>query len=393
MKHRIDSVTARAKLKARREPYWHRLSKGFYLGFRKMTSDSEGTWVVRSMNEETGKESYKALGNMGEIPDHQRFDAAQKSAKSHADHLEKGGASDSITVADACNRLVTKYRDEGREKAAVDAEGRFKRWVHSNKKFASTPLLKLTAGMVSDWRTKLAKTPAMHQDKAVVSDRPRAASTLNRDMAVLKTALNLALEDGYATSSHAWTSKLKPVKDAAGRRDCYLDADQRRKLIAHATPDLAILVRAMSLLPLRPGAVAALKVAHFDKRLGVLLIGKDKAGKDRKITLPPPTTAFFTEQAKGKLPTAPLCARSNGMAWDKDSWKYPFKDAVIAADLPITATAYSLRHSTITDLIALHRLDTMTVSQLSGTSIAMIEKHYGHLLHGHAASALASLTL
>lgn len=45
------------------------------------------------------------------------------------------------------------------------------------------------------------------------------------------------------------------------------------------------------------------------------------------------------------------------------------------------------------DLIAMYRLDTMTVAVLSGTSIAMIEKHYGHLLREHAAKALASLTL
>lgn len=41
----------------------------------------------------------------------------------------------------------------------------------------------------------------------------------------------------------------------------------------------------------------------------------------------------------------------------------------------------------------MHRLDTMTVAVLSGTSIAMIEKHYGHLLRKHAAKALASLAL
>ncbi len=55
--------------------------------------------------------------------------------------------------------------------------------------------------------------------------------------------------------------------------------------------------------------------------------------------------------------------------------------------------AYNLRHSAITDLIALHRLDTMTVAQLSGTSLAMIEKHYGHLLRDHAADALSKLAL
>ena len=88
-----------------------------------------------------------------------------------------------------------------------------------------------------------------------------------------------------------------------------------------------------------------------------------------------------------------MCARANGAAWDKDSWKYPFKDAVIAAGLPAAATAYALRHSTITDLIAIHRLDTMTVAVLSGTSISMIEKHYGHLLHDRAATGLAALAL
>jgi integrase len=109
--------------------------------------------------------------------------------------------------------------------------------------------------------------------------------------------------------------------------------------------------------------------------------------------LPPSTAAFFAEQAKDKLPGTPLLARADGQFWNKDSWKYPFKDAVIAASLPPAATAYALRHSTITDLIALHRLDTMTVAQLSGTSLAMIEKHYGHLLREHAANALALLAL
>ena len=47
----------------------------------------------------------------------------------------------------------------------------------------------------------------------------------------------------------------------------------------------------------------------------------------------------------------------------------------------------------ITDLIALHNLSTMTVAQLSGTSVLIIEKHYGHLLHDHAANALALLAV
>lgn len=392
MTKEVSTVKARNNLKPRRDPYWHRLSKGQYLGYRKMKPGAPGTWAARMLDGTTGKQQAHPLGGFSELPDHERYDAARRAAEAWFKHRGAGGSLDAITIGAACERLVQKYRDDSRELAAKDADGRFKRWVYPNKKFASTLIQKLTAGMLADWRTKLAKTPAMHQDKSVVSSKPRAASSLNRDMAVLKTALNLALEDGYATSDHAWSSKLKPVKDASGRRDCYLDIDQRKGLIDKAAPDLAVLVRAMSLIPMRPGAVAAFTVANFDKRLSTLVIGKDKAGQDRKITLPTLTASFFTEQAKNKLPSAPLFARANGTAWNKDSWKYPFKDAVIAAKLPQAATAYALRHSTITDLI-IKGLDTMTVAQLSGTSITMIEKHYGHLRAAHATKALEGLTV
>jgi len=149
----------------------------------------------------------------------------------------------------------------------------------------------------------------------------------------------------------------------------------------------------LSLVPLRPGALASLTAGSFDKRLGVLTVGKDKAGGDRKINLPPATAAFFATQAADKLPGAPLISQANGKFWDKDAWKGPFRKAATAANLPDKATAYALRHSTITDLIALHHLDTMTVAQLSGTSVMMIENHYGHLLREHASNALALLAL
>ena len=388
---KLDTVDSRKRLIPRKEPYWQRLTSLCYLGYRK-SEHKGGTWVMRIQAEGKSERKYKSLGAFVDKLEGDKFDAAKKAAEAHLKHLERGGSAVAITVGAACKRLVQKYRDESRENTAKDAEGRFGRWVHSNKRFANTPVQKLTAGMLADWRNMMAKTPAMHQDKSVVSEKPRAASTLNRDMAVLKTALNLAHEDGFTTSDHAWASKLKPVKDANGRRDCYLDINQRRALIAHAEPDLAILARAMSLLPMRPGAVAAFTVANFDKRLNSLVIGKDKAGKDRKITLPSSTAAFFIEQTKDKTPASPLFSRADGSVWNKDSWKNPFKDAVIAAKLPVAATAYALRHSTITDLIV-KGLDTMTVAQLSGTSIVMIEKHYGHLRAEHATKALAGLEL
>lgn len=389
----INTVSARDKLKTRREPYWHRVAKGCYLGYRKMTAGTGGTWVTRLLDETTGKQSYSSLGDFSELPDHLRFDAAYKAADAWFKHRNEGGSAIIITVGEACQRYVEKQRNDGKEAGAKDLEMRFRRWMYPDKKLSTTPITKLSQGQVSDWRLKLTKAPALLQDKTQVGTRPKSDSSINREMAVFKAALNLAMRDGYATSDAAWKYKLTSIKNATGRRDCYLDITQRRALIASAPADLAAFLKALSLLPFRPGAMAALTAGSFDKRLGVLTVDKDKSGKDRKITLPPATAAFFAEQIKGKLPTAPLVARADLKFWDKDSWKGPFKNAALLAGLPSSSTTYALRHSVITDLIALHHLSTMTVAQLSGTSVMMIEKHYGHLLHDHAANALALLAV
>lgn len=392
MATKIDTVTSRDSLKARHAPYWQKIRLECHLGYRKTTATSSGAWIARYRDGD-GKYQLSSLGSLDTLPNNQRYDAAVKLAEQVFSHRSAGGSAVGITVGEACQRYVQKQVDENKPAAAKDLEMRFNRWLYNDKKLNDTPILKLTQGMVSDWRVKLTKAPALLQDKTNIGTKLKSASSINREMAVFKAALNLAARDGYVTSDTAWKYKLTPIKNATGRRDCYLDITQRRALIASAPADLAALLRALSLVPFRPGAMASLTAGSFDKRLGVLTVGKDKAGADRKINLPPATAAFFAKQAANKLPGAPLIAQASGKFWDSDAWKKPFRKAATAANLPDKATAYALRHSTITDLICLHHLDTLTVAQLSGTSVTMIENHYGHLLQEHASKALALLAL
>lgn len=389
----LSKVEARNKLPSRRDPYWQRLEAGCFVGFRKMASDTTGTWLARRRDPDTGKQMQQPLGEFPDLAPGTRFDAAAKAARDWFKHLDKGGRKEPLTVKEACQNYVDHVKAAGKLQAARDTEMRFKRWVHDSR-IANIDLQRLKPSDLDAWRKALATTAAIPQDKkSKAARRPRSASTLNRDMTSLRAALNLALEDGHASTDVAWKVKLRPVKDADGRRDVYLDLAQRRALIAKAPADLAPLLQALSLVPLRPGAMSSLLTSHFDARLATLTIGKDKHGRDRKITLPKATAEFFAAHAEGKKDSDPLFARADGSAWNKDSWKYPVKDAVVAAELPAHVTAYALRHSTITDLIALHKLDTLTVAQLSGTSLQMIEKHYGHLLRDHAARALAGLVI
>lgn len=387
MKNRIDTVTSRSKLSARREPYWHRLAKGFYLGFRKMTPTTEGTWVIRSMVEETSKESYKSLGDFSELPQSDRFDAASKAAHKIMEHVGKGGITRTKTVSDVCDEYVKHLKVTKTLNAAMDAEKRFKSYVLDSSKFARSEITKLTPSIVDTWRKAL-----MHRPTTSGANRgqQRSSSTLNRDMTPFRAALNHAFENGWVTSDFAWRGKLKPLKDADQRRELYLDKSQRKKFIGMAGPDLALFLSAMATLPMRPGSLANLKARDYEPRLATIKI-KDKTGT-RTIKLPPASAVAFNLAIKDKLPSAPLFTRSDGVAWNKDSWKYPVKDAARAAKLPEGTTAYTLRHSTITDLVH-SGLDLLTVAQISGTSVRMIEKHYGHLRSEVAAAALASLAL
>lgn len=392
MPTKIDTVTARDTLKPRVSPYFHKIRSGEHLGFRKTAIGSSGTWIVR-IQDNSKKYLSESLGSLDTYPAYSRFNEAVINANKWLEKRRGGLSPTSLTVSEAFSRYVEKHRIAGRKAAVKDLESRYRRWLEPDLQLAQTKLSDLTQCQIQKWRTKLATTPALLQDKARTGTAVLSPSSVNREMAVLKAALNLAVRDGLAGSDLAWKYQLLPIKNATQRRECYLDVNQRKKLIASAQPDLAIFINAMALLPLRPGAVASLKVSDFDKRLGLLKIRKDKSAQDRSIELPTKTVQFLAEQAKYKESFEPILSRANGKFWNKDSWKNPFKNAVKTAGLPLEVTAYALRHAVITDLISLHSLDTVTVAILSGTSLGMIEKHYGHLLRSKATAALANLDL
>lgn len=381
-KQDIKTVAARSKLEARREPHWHRVSEGAYLGYRVMTVGKPGSWVARYRDRGTGKQVTKSLGDFSEHPDSKRYDLASAAAVEWFTHLGRGGSVKSYTVAEAAEEFAAHTLSEHGEASAKDMRQRVDRLVLATK-LAKLQLEDLIPGHLNAWRKD-------QLQPSKVTGRPKAKSTVNRDMATLRAILNHAYRLGWVTSDHAWKLPLAPLKGASQRRTVYLPLEDRKRLVEHCPADLAPLVRCLTLLPLRPGVPASLKVGDFDPRQGLLKISKDKAGKGRHLPLPASVVEFFRAQAKGKLPTASLFSRADGTPWNKDAWKKHVKAAVKAAGLPEKSVLYSLRHSTITDLIV-GGLDPLTVATLSGTSVMMIQKHYGQLIDSRARDGLSIL--
>lgn len=390
MPHKLDTVSSRDKLPARHDPYWLRIAKGCYIGYRKKTPDSPGAWQAR-FRRPSGELVQTTLGTLEEHRPHERFDQAVRAARAwfEANLHPNAGKSGPFTVGDACGAYVRHVREHKGDTAASELEARYRRWVWEDT-LHDVELLKLTREQVQGFRRRMVNAPV----KVGISGatRPRSKDTVNRDIAVLRAALNFAVSQDKVPTDAAWREALKAFKGVSKRRSLYLDREQRRSLIGAAAPDIAQFLKGMAMLPLRPGALAALHVRDFDTRLRVLTVGRDKAGRDRKIQLPVQGAAILTAAAAHKAPDAALFSREDGLPWNKYSWKKPIKDAVQAAQLPAATTAYTLRHSVITDLVH-GGLDLLSVAQISGTSVAMIEKHYGHLRGDIAAGALARLVL
>ena len=370
MAHELHKVKTRWALPPRREPYWGApLARGKALGFRKIDAET-GSWVAR-MRSETGHKVYRALGFVTGAND---YDKARESALEWFRAQEAGVVNKEVTVAKACDFYVADRKKQKGVDCAHDAQKRFDRTVHGTT-FGAVPLSKLRTPRIKAWRDDLGLS--------------KGAS--NRTLTTLKAALNLAVTNRLVSPAAAreWAD-VKPYPNATQRRSLFLDLGQRRRLLGCCEGGLRDLVEAVLLTGARAGELVNATRGQFDARLGNITF-KGKTGA-RTIPLSVPALALFNRLSKLKLPSARLLTRDDGKPWAHSDWDELVRDAGKAAELPKGVCLYTLRHSFITQAIT-DGMTTLDVARLCGTSVGMIEKHYGHLVADAARARLAAVTM
>jgi integrase len=94
---------------------------------------------------------------------------------------------------------------------------------------------------------------------------------------------------------------------------------------------------------------------------------------------------FFKSQARRKLPKAALISNDEGTHWTDQQWCDGIASTITAVNkaakkpvqrIPAGASAYSFRHTRISELLQVFKIDPLTTAQQTGTSVAMIEKYY-----------------
>jgi integrase len=370
MAHEVHKARVRQALDARREPYWGApLGRGYVLGFRKIDAE-RGSWIARK-RDETGHKVYKSLGYVSADFDYEK---ARVAALAWFEARDAGVESDDKTVADACREYVADRRREKGDECAHDAGKRFERTIYKQP-IGAVPLAKLRTPRIKAWRDGLGLS--------------KGAS--NRTMTALRAALNLAVVNRWVAPAIAREWKdVRQHENATKRRTLFLDLRQRRKLIDNASGALRDLMEAAVLTGARAGELIGAKRGQFDARLGTMTF-RGKVGA-RTVPLSRAALALFRRLAKGKLPGAPLLTRNDGKPWAHSDWDELVRAASKAAKLPAGVCLYTLRHAFITQAIT-DGMTTLDVARLCGTSVGMIEKHYGHLVADAARERLAAVTL
>ena len=125
-------------------------------------------------------------------------------------------------------------------------------------------------------------TKQRHREQNGDPDAIRARrATANRNLTVLKAALNHAWQGGRITGSDEAWRRVKPFRGADAARVRYLQIDECTRLLNACEPDFRRLVRGALVTGARYGELCRADVRDFNPDSASLLVRESKGGKPR----------------------------------------------------------------------------------------------------------------
>ena len=218
----------------------------------------------------------------------------------------------------------------------------------------------------------------------------RRKSSANRELALLKAALNLAVEKRKIPVDHAPWAQVELFKGVKGQRVRFLVVTEQVRLVNACPEDFRQLVCGALYTGARYAELAATKVMDFDAANGSLRVeGKGQDTKVRHIFLTKEGTVFFSGLVAGRAGGELIFIRhgvergsrkdlKNADGWLKDDVKTPMKRACKDAQIE-PLVFHELRHTYASSLIAENIPLMVVAAQLGHADTRMVEKHYGHL--------------
>ena len=404
VKHaRLESQSARARLKRGRQPHWQALVEGrVHLGWQCWKGDPAGRWLVRRYIPATGKYRVQALGR---ADDAARPDGAdvlsfeQAKAKAHAMVASPNGNGNGPIVRLTVRQAMHRYVDYKHQKGQPVGDLISRSNVHIIPMLGDLVVSELTAEQLRRWLSNMAHSPAQRRAKGgkpqyrsePTTDeeiRQRRASA-NRVLTMLKAALNHAYDEGHVGSRDAWGRRLAPFEKVDAARVRYLTVAEAGRLINACEPGFRALVRAALETGCRYGELVRwLEVCDFNADASTLAIRQSKTGKPRQVVLTAEGAAFFGQHTAGRARHERMFTHADGSAWGPSEQARPMAEACERAKIKPAISFHILRHTWASHAV-MNGAPLMVVARNLGHSdTRMVEKHYGHLAPSFIAEAI-----
>jgi integrase len=399
----LETRTGRARLPARRAPYFVKIAKGLRLGYYR--GATSGTWIGRRY---LGNGSY-ATEPLGLADDTTEADEvkvldywqAQEVIRRWAerDRLAEVGMTrrGPYSVSDAVQDYLEEIAAEKSGRPVRDA-----RYIFENSVLPELGRLlveTLSTDRLVRWRNSIAARPIgvrKKRDAVARATRPVAdtdearrkrKATANRSLTMLKAALNRAFQSGRVASDTAWR-KVKPFARVEKPVIRYLSWDEARRLVNACPQDFRRLVQAALLTGCRYSELANLRCVDFNTDSDTLTIRQAKAGKPRHVVLTAEGRTVFTEWTVGRPADTHIFRRDDGEPWGRAHQQRPLVEASEIAKISPPVNFHILRHTHASHLAMKGVGLGVIAAQLGHADTRMTERHYAHLAPSYVADTI-----
>ena len=146
----------------------------------------------------------------------------------------------------------------------------------------------------------------------------------------------------------------------------------------------------------RTSELASATVGDFSRTTRQIILRKHKRshtlrnGTARRITVNDEVAEILDRRCADKARQEPIFVDPQGRPWNRHRLDNRFQRVRDRAGVRSEVTIYSFRHLWISEAL-MSGVDVATVSKMAGTSIAMIERVYGHFRSDHLREAQARL--
>ena len=210
-------------------------------------------------------------------------------------------------------------------------------------------------------------------------------STVNRELACLKTILAIAVEWDRLRSDPAKKVKRFQVDN---QKLIFLDREECRRLLEACPRYLRPIVHVGILTGLRRTRLLRLKWKDVDFKLGVIYVQNAKGGKSQELPMGPTLKQVLKAVPHHISSEYVFASPSNGAHWR--DFPVSFQAAVKTAGIDKHVTPHTLRH-TFASHLAMAGVDLYTISQLLGHSSIAMTQRYAHLSPDHKTLAVEKL--